>query len=259
MTIKHYYLVHIQYCGNRFHGWAKQPDVKTIHMMIDKTLGFVFGNSKFRSLGSSKTDAMVSANHYIFELFLEEPLDEETFMEGFNFNLPADIRATKVEAVDSKFNIIQSPKLKDYIYLFAHGEKHHPFAAPLMSLFPFKLDIELMKEGAALFKGKHNFRKYCTKPSQDVDFYRELYLSEIIVNDRFNANFFPKESFIFHVQGKGFMHHQIRLIMGQLVLLGKGEITLDHIKKLFQNPNSTPLDYIAPASGLILDRVEFEK
>jgi tRNA pseudouridine38-40 synthase len=163
--MKYFYLIHVQYLGFRFHGWAKQPNVKTVHQFIDKTLPFVLGHKNFKTLGSSRTDTMVSANHAIFELFINEALDIEYFFREFNRNLPSDIRIIKIEETNADFNVIQSPKTKEYIYLFAFGEKAHPFAASILSSFMEDLDIELMKEGALLFQGKHNFRKYCTKPS----------------------------------------------------------------------------------------------
>jgi len=89
---KHYYLVHIQYLGFRFHGWAKQPQVKTVHHMIDRTLKYVFGEQPFKTLGCSRTDAMVSAVHFAFELFLREPLTPN-FLNEFTLKLPPDIIA----------------------------------------------------------------------------------------------------------------------------------------------------------------------
>jgi tRNA pseudouridine38-40 synthase len=255
---KYFYLIHIQYLGFRFHGWAKQPNVKTVHQFIDKTLPFVLGHRDFKTLGSSRTDAMVSANHSMFELFLKEPLDMDEFFYELNSNLPTDIRAIKIEETDAHFNVIQTPKIKEYIYLFACGEKCHPFAAPLISSFIVDLDIVLMKEGARLFQGKHNFRKYCTKPSEKTVFDREVLVSNIEENNLYKANFFPAKSWAYHVHGIGFMRNQIRLMMGQLLRLGRGEIGLDHIKNSLIEPDEIPLDCIAPPSGLILNKLEFD-
>ena len=66
------YLIHIQFLGFRFHGWQKQPDVKTVHEMIDKTLWFVLGHEAYKTMGASRTDAKVSAQHFVFELFLND-------------------------------------------------------------------------------------------------------------------------------------------------------------------------------------------
>ena len=255
---QYYYLIHIQYLGFRFHGWAKQPNVKTIHQMIDKTLPFVLGHKNFKTLGSSRTDAKVSANHSIFEIFLKEALDTEQFLHNLNSNFPMDIKALKIEETTRDFNIIQTPKIKEYVYLFSFGEKCHPFSASLLSSFMENLDIDLMKKGAQLFQGKHNFRKYCTKPSDKTIFEREILVSKIEENTLYQASFFPDTSFVYHVHGKGFMRNQIRLMMGQLLRLGRGEISLDDIRNSLLKPDEIPLDSIAPPSGLILNRVVFD-
>ncbi len=256
--MKYFYLIHIQYLGFRFHGWAKQPNVKTVHQFIDKTLPFVLGHKNFKTLGSSRTDAMVSANHAVFELFINEALDMENFFREFNRNLPSDIRVIKIEETDTDFNVIQSPKTKEYIYLFAFGEKCHPFTASIMASFMENLDVDAMKEGALLFQGQHNFKKYCTQPNDKTVFDREVEVSFIEENKIFNANFFPDKSWAYHVHSKGFMRNQIRLMMGQLISLGRGEISLEDIELSLTDPDDIPLDYIAPPSGLILNKINFD-
>lgn len=254
---QYFYLIHIQYLGFRFHGWAKQPNVKTVHQFIDKTLPFVLGHKNFKTLGSSRTDAMVSANHAVFELFLKEPLQKELFYNELNRNLPSDIRAIHIEETDAAFNVIQSPKRKEYMYLFAFGEKCHPFTAPILTSFMDELDIELMKEGALLFRGIHNFKKYCTKPSDKIVFEREIEVSFVEENTMVTANFFPEKSWVYHIHAKGFMRNQIRLMMGQLIRLGRDEITIMDVRNSLIDPDDIPLEYIAPPSGLILNKVNF--
>ncbi len=257
MTFPFNYLVEIQYLGFRFHGWAKQPDVKTVHHMIDRTIAYVLGHEKFKTLGTSRTDALVSAVHSGFQLFLHEPIDEEKFIRAFNKNLPNDIRALGMQSVDSSFNIIQSPKLKEYVYLFHDGEKGHPFCAPFMAYFPGKLNLELLNEGARRLKGKHHFINYTTKPSPDTNFDREITDAEIRENDLFSGSFFPGNSFLFHVKSAGFLRHQVRLMMGQLVQLGREMISMDEFVHSLDNKNAAPFSFIAPASGLILWKIDF--
>ncbi len=255
---KYYYLIHIQYLGFRYHGWQKQPGVKTIESMIEKTTGFVLGHTRFKILGTSRTDSKVSANHSVFELFVDEALDIDKLEKDFNLNLPNDIRVLKVEQTDNVFNIIQAPKIKEYLYFFACNEKIHPFCAPLIASFPDSLDIELMNQGAALFKGEHNFVKYCTKPNPGAIFTRIILCSEIERNTIFTANFFPERTFVFRIQSKGFMRNQVRLMMGQLLSLGRGEISLKDIESSLEGQDEAPLRYIAPASGLVLNKIQFK-
>ncbi|WP_179345031.1 tRNA pseudouridine(38-40) synthase TruA [Winogradskyella ursingii] len=255
-----YYLIKIQYLGYRFHGWQKQPDVKTVHLMIDRTLKFILKNVKFKTLGAGRTDAMVSANEAALELFIyNEPIqDFDVFLEIFNHNLPQDIRALSIKEVEKEFNIIQDSKLKEYHYVFSEGQKNHPFCAPILTTILEPLDVEIMKKGAKLFRGTHNFKTYCYRATDRGEYERTIESSEIIENTIYVANFFPEKSYVFKVVGKGFMRNQIRLMFGCLIKLGRGELSLDYIEQTLSHDSKEVMDYIAPASGLILHSVEFE-
>ncbi len=255
---KFYYLIQLQFLGFRYHGWQKQPHVKTVQGMVKKTLCYIFDHKDFKTLASGRTDKMVSANSFYFELFTYEELSSDKLLEDLNQNLPKDIKVLSVKEVDGKFNIIHNSKAKEYLYLFSFGEKNHPFSAPFIMNFKENLDLDIIKKGARLFEGTHNFQKYCYKPSADTQFEREILCSEIIENDIFTANFFPEESYIYKVSGKGFMRYQIRLMMGTLLRLGNHEITLDEIVDSLKGGDNEPLGLIAPPSGLMLNRVEFE-
>lgn len=255
---KYYYLVTVQFLGYRFHGWQKQPYLKTLHLMIDKTLKFILEGQSFKTLGSGRTDAMVSAQEAAFELFLDQPLDDlEAFLALFNYNLPQDIRALTISEVNADFNIIQHSKIKEYLYVFAHGGKNHPFCAPLLTTILEPLDIHLMKQGAKCFEGTHFFKSYCYKATDKGVYTRTINSCEIIENNILTANFFPAESYVLKVKGKGFMRNQIRLMMGALIKLGRGDITLEYIKNSLKPDSQEVMDYIAPASGLILNHIEF--
>lgn len=259
MKYKHSYLVYIQFLGFRFHGWQKQPNLKTLHDMIDKTLSFVFDHQNIKTLGVGRTDSKVSANTYIFQLFINENFKESSFLEELNSNFPNDIKALSVKKVSNDFNIIQRPKIKEYHYYFSFGEKNHPFAAPFITGFEENLDIDLMKVGAKLFEGKHYFHKYCTKPSEYTIFNREILSCEIVENNIYTANFFPENSFVLKVKGSGFLRYQIRLMMGILLQLGCREVSLEFIRKSLKEDNDRKyLKVIAPPSGLQLYDIEFQ-
>ncbi len=256
---KYFYVIHIQYLGYRFHGWQKQPNVKTLHLMVDRTLNYIMEGKYFKTLTSGRTDAMVSAEHAAFELFLREPLEDEgVFLALFNYNLPQDIRALSIKEVDAKFNIIQHSKIKEYLYLFTYGEKCHPFCAPIMTTILDDLDIDIMKQGAKLFEGEHFLWSYCYKPTENGVYTREILQCELVENNVYTANYFPEKTYLLRVKGKGFMRNQIRLMMGTLIDLGKGKLTLKDIEDSFVPDSKVKMDYIAPASGLILNSIEFK-
>lgn len=252
------YFIKLQYLGYRYHGWAKQTGYKTVHGMVDKTLSFVLPkDSSTKSITSSRTDAMVSAQETIIELQTSKAIPEN-FLVEFNRNLPSDIKALNILNNEEFRNIIQGHKNKTYHYYFAHGKKHHPFAASIMSLFTEHLDIDLMQEGAQLFLGTHDFYRFATKPNEKTITERTITQSAIEINTTLKANFFPETSYVFKISSTGFMRNQVRLIMGQLLELGRKNITLEDLKDSISGTNKEPLQQIAPSSGLVLHCSEMD-
>ena len=253
------YLLKIQFLGFRFSGWQKQPNIKTLHDMVDKTVSFVLPKEMYKTIGVGRTDAKVSANGYYLQLFTNTLLDELLFLEELNKNFSADLRALSVKEVATSFTIINVPKIKEYHYYFSFGDKNHPFAAPFMVNVDEDLDIERMKKAANLFQGEHHFHKYCTKPTANTIFKRLINSCEIVENTEFTASFFPEKSYVFKVKGKGFLRYQIRLMMATLFEVGKGNLSLEFIKASLKEDNDREfLRNIAPASGLQLFDIMLE-
>jgi tRNA pseudouridine38-40 synthase len=254
-----YYLIQLQYLGFRYHGWQKQPGVLTVEHMLHKTLNFILENQRFKVLAAGRTDAMVSANQTYIELFVyEDELDLETFLDQFNKNLPQDIRALSIEETTADFNIIQHPKIKEYLYFFCLKEKMHPFCAPFMVNFQEDLDIELMKLGARLFEGEHDFYSFTFRPNPETKTEGNIERCELRENDIYTASFFPSQSFVLKVVGEGFKRQQIRLMMGALIDLGRHKMSLEELEKTIDGSHKIKLEHIAQASGLILNKVSLK-
>lgn len=252
------YLVKIQFLGFRFHGWQKQPAVKTVHDIVDKSLHFVFEREDYKTLGIGRTDAKVSASSYYIHLFTRFEFDKETFIKNFNKNAPADVKAISFQELPKGFDLISSEKVKEYHYYFSFGEKNHPFAAPFMTGLQENLNLERMQLGAKLFEGTHYFHKYCTKPSVKTHFKRRIDSCEIVENGILTANFFPEKSYVLKVRGKGFLRYQIRLMMATLFELGRENLSLDFIKASLQEDNDRQsFRNVAPGSGLQLYDIDF--
>lgn len=253
-----YYVINLQYLGFRYSGWQKQPHQKTIEGMISKTLKFTLPGTGFKILGAGRTDAKVSALDSAFELFLDNPIEGlDAFLVKLNKNLPPDIKAISIREVDASFNIIKDAGVKEYIYLFSFGSKNHPFCAPFLANILDELDIEVMKDAAKLFEGTHDFSAYTVKSQKNASEPRIIDSCCIRENTILKANFFPENTYVLKVVGKGFMRYQIRMIMGALIQLGKRELSLVDIEKSLSAPDTLQLTSVAPGSGLLLNRIEF--
>ena len=183
MKYSYSYLVCIQFLGFRFHGWQKQPNQKTIHESVDKTLKFVFNHEDYKTIGTGRTDSKVSSENYLFQLFISENVNEDEFITLFNKNAPSDLKGLSIKEInDSTFNIIQQRKVKEYHYYFSNEGKNHPYAAPFISGYE-NLNIDLMKDGAQYFEGTHFFGRYCTKPSSDKNLKRTIEECKIVFSN----------------------------------------------------------------------------
>lgn len=251
------YIIQIQFLGFRYSGWQKQTNSKTVQGMIDKTFFCIFEHYDFKTLGAGRTDSKVSANQFPFQLLLNEEINTEVLFKDIEKNLPLDIKVLSVEAADPEFSVITQAKTKQYQYTFTYGDLPHPYCAPFMVHFRGDLNIEIMKEGALLFAGEHNFKNYCYKPTEKTKFTRTLTKSVIKDNDHNTSSFFPKNSWIFEVEGSGFLRHQVRLMMGALIRLGLGKLSLDDIVKSLDASVDKRESLIVPSSGLVLNKVEF--
>jgi tRNA pseudouridine38-40 synthase len=252
-----FYLIRIEFLGFRYHGWQPQPGLKSVQGMMDKTFQFIFQHENFKTLGCGRTDAKVSADDYVLELFTYDSVDVELLLKDLNYSLPSDIRANSVTEIGPEFNIIQDPKIKEYHYSFSSEAKTHPYNAPFIKNFRDPLDISLMQAAAKLFEGTHNFKRYCSKPSANTIFEREILLSEIGLNDKLTSNFAPEKSFIYKVRSKGFMTYQVRLMMGALANVGQGLWSLEDLQESLTNPDGMQVKQIVPSSALCLHKVEF--
>jgi len=256
MSNKRYqYIIKTQFLGFRYSGWQKQPGQRTIEGMLLKTLKFILPQSTVKILGAGRTDAKVSAKEAAFELFTDtEITNTSDFIQLFNANLPADIRIVSCETTDVDFNIIQDIRLKEYHYYFSFGSKNHPFCAPFMANILDVLDIELMKKAAVLFVGTHDYKSYTVRHKKNAKFKRSIISCALELNTELTASFFPEKSYVLKVSGKGFMRYQIRMMMGALIKLGRGELNLEDIKASLYEDSRLTLNYVAPGSGLILHR-----
>lgn len=254
MQQKFYYLIGVKYLGFRYHGWQKQPKVRTVQGMIEKTVSYVLDHDRFKTLGASRTDKMVSCEQGYFELFTKEPIDEQSFMRGMEINLPPDIQLLSFEETDSKFNIIHHPKEKEYRYYFSFGEKPDPFCAPFLHVEPWQLEMSIMHKAAAFFVGEHNFLNYCIRPSEDTQLVRSVDFCEIQKDDRELPEYFPEDRYMLVVRGKGFLRNQVRLMMGVMIALGRGEIDWATFEKSFDGNKIEGWSYMAAPSALVLYR-----
>lgn len=252
------YLFYIQYLGLRYHGWQVQPGVRTVQGTLNKVIKYLLGHKDFNILGASRTDAGVSCEKGAFELFLKTDLDVQSFLKDVNSNLPADIRILGGHPVPLDFNVIQDVKEKEYCFYFTFGQKFHPFRSGTLAYFEGEFDVDQMRAAADLFNGTHDFRNFCHREKGDMDCVREIFSSKL---EQFEALDFDNPDvqhvYRYRVSGTGFLMHQVRHMVGAMLVVGNGSIAVDELHAALELKTDQRPWVKAPANGLVLNNIRF--
>ncbi len=241
------YKVEIAYDGRNYVGFQSQINGRAIQDTIEDVIKIIFG-VRLRIIFSSRTDAGVHAKAQVFHFDVDREIAPYKVKTSFNALLPKDMHVNKVEIVDESFHARFSVKEKTYEYLINLGEKS-PFLIGYAYQCYFKLDIEIMKKGADLLVGKHEFGSFNTTPySEKADQHRTI--SEFSLNQQ-------GDLLIIRVTGDGFLRNMVRIMVGTLIDLGRGKKNLEDIQKMLDVSNKSTRRYNIDPNGLYLVNIRY--
>ncbi len=235
----------LSFVGTNFHGWQVQPNLRTVQGVLSDALGTLFGE-KIKLIGCCRTDAGVHAKEYIANFKSSKTFPLENLLKALNAVLPEDVGVKKVWFEDLSFNARYSVSGKLYVYRVFPSHTRDPFLEPFLWRIPYNLNKEIMKKGAELFLGNHNFLGFAKLEEEDNPF---VELEECSVEE--------VDGIIeIRVRARRFLRYMVRRIAGCLIYLGMGKLTISDIKE-FLNGKRCP--YTAKAKGLTLEKVFLPK
>lgn len=205
---------------------------------------------KVKSFASSRTDAQVHAkSQWIKIISQNEVLDFEYVIDELTKRLPVDIQIISFHNCPPKFDIMGGASWKEYRYHFASP----PITESEYHLnFNETLDIELMKLAAGHFIGRGVNAKYFhlfqRRESEKVLFQREIFVSEICVEYK---------THYFRVIAPGFMRQMVRIMVGALLNVGQGRVSLVEFEESLKKGATKPVGFVAPGYGLCLQETNF--
>ncbi len=247
---KNTYILEISFLGFRYSGWQIMPGERTVEGMLQKTLSFIWRHKDFKTLGCGRTDAKVSAEQFFAQINTDQILDL-SFLEILNQNLPNDIFAKQVIQKQIGYSVLSAAKSKVYRYQFCTNSKRDVFKASFAQHFNGDMDLNKMRQGLKVLSGEHNFSCFTVKNSNTKNPFRSLEVSSL--------EYQPQNQLYFiEFKSSGFMRYQVRLMMGALVMIATGELSLDHLREMLRSGEGL-IKFIAPGSGLILKKVELSK
>lgn len=239
------YKVTLAYDGRNYAGFQSQKNALAIQDVIEKVLKRIFGQN-IRIIMSSRTDAGVHARGQVFHFDSDIRKDLGKLKYSMNSLLPKDIHVIKIEEKDENFHARFSVKKKTYEYFINIGEYDVFLNGYAYQCF-YKLDVDLMKKGAELFLGEHDFSSFNTSSLKEYP-NQVRTISEFSITQK-------KDILKITVTSTGFLRNMVRIMVGTLIDLGRGKKSLKDIEHMLKVPEKSTRRYNADPNGLYLKKI----
>lgn len=235
----------VSYDGTDYHGWQRQPGVKTIQEEIEKSLTQISGK-KITVVGAGRTDAGVHALGQTAHFKASLSLQPEEMTRALNSILPPDIRVIEIQKMNPEFHARKSALSKVYQYRIFNSPLISPFVIRYVTQWRAPLQIQAMKEASQLFVRKADFSPFSS--NRKLDPIRNVMRSVIQKKGA---------EIIYTVEADGFLRYMVRTMVGTLLEIGRGKRSPESIEVIFRNKDRSQAGSTAPAKGLCLLKVNY--
>ena len=237
----------ICYDGTRYRGWQRLNNSdNTIQGKLEQTLSRILCE-EIEVSASGRTDAGTHARMQTVSFHCNSNVSCEEILTQLRRYLPEDIGVYSCKDVSPRFHARLNAKTKTYMYRVWNSEQPCVFDRKYVLQNPENFDLDSMQYAAALFIGSHDFSAFCANKNMKKSTVRHIHTFSV---ERIG----PEIRFV--VTGNGFLHHMVRIMVGTLLEVGRGERTPESISQLF-GANRADAGELVPASGLCLMEVTY--
>ena len=237
----------ICYEGTRYRGWQRLPgQVNTIQGKLETVLSRIL-DEPIEISGSGRTDAGTHAMQQVANFHCNSNMPVEEILTQLRRYLPEDIGIYSCKNVSPRFHARLNAKTKTYCYRVWNSSSPCVFERKFVFIHAQDLNLDSMQRAAKFYIGEHDFSAFCANKNMKKSTVRYI--------ESFNIKREGNE-ILFTVTGNGFLHHMVRIMVGTLLEVGRGERHPDTIPQLFGAPRSESGELI-PACGLCLMEVTY--
>ncbi|GJM29209.1 MAG: tRNA pseudouridine synthase A [Cyclobacteriaceae bacterium] len=239
------YFIELSYNGKAYHGWQLQKNAHSIQQEFNNALEVIF-KQKIETVGSGRTDSGVHALQQVCHLDLEQPVDVQKSLYRLNSLLPNDIAVKRMfkvpDSAHARFDAIS----RSYRYFITTVK--NPFETETSYYFSKQISMQHMNEAATVLLGEQNFKSFCKKKSSADHYVCTInHASWQVDNDRY----------CFYVSANRFLRGMVRALVGTLLDVGTGKISIDQFKTVIAAQDRRKAGRAAPAQGLFLTEVVY--
>lgn len=240
----------IAYDGTSFHGWQRQPGLRTVQGVIEESAARVFRHP-IDCRAAGRTDAGVHAAGQVANIRTGVDIAVEKLRGALGARLPSDIEIRRVDEVGDDFDATQSAISKLYRYTL-YATTRRPVGR-LRDRFSYHywhpLELDRVRAAARHFVGEHDFAAMASAGSP-----RETTVRTIISVDVHRRC----EEVSIDIEGTGFLYNQVRNMVGTLLEIGRGRWTPDRVPDILASGDRQQAGPTAPAQGLCLQWVRYD-
>ncbi len=238
------YLITISYDGSKYYGFQRLNEKNTVQKEIESALTII-NKEQVVIKGSGRTDRNVHAIAQKCHFDLNYEIPPSRLKNALNSLLSDSIVVKDCIIVNKNFHARFDVKMKIYKYIINLGE-YSAIKNDYIYNYCKKLNKNKMKKAIKLLKGKHSYKSF-------VSGERNNYNSEI-----YKTNIKSKDDYlIITLIGKSFYRYMVRNIVGALISVGNGKITIKDFANLIDNENNKIIFMTVPANGLYLVDVKY--
>jgi len=239
----------VAYDVTNYCGWQIQTNGPTIEEELNKALTHLLGE-EIHVIGASRTDAGVHSlgNVCVFDTGTNIPAEKICY--AVNMGLPEDIAVQESCEVDPDWHPRKCESTKTYEYRILNRPIPLPTRRTDTYFYYGDLDIGAMRQAAKLMEGTHDFASFCSSGSAAESTVRTVYSCEILTDG---------DLITIRVSGSGFLYNMVRIMVGTLLLVGSGQLVPEDITRIIEARDRSEAGPTAPAKGLTMIGISFEK
>lgn len=263
------YFITLSYDGTRYHGWQIQPNGISVQEELQKALSTLL-RQPIEVVGAGRTDAGVHAKMMVChtDILPQSPnpssnegaqvsasVDCEQLKYKLNKILPPDIAIQKVEPVSDDMHARFSATSRTYHY-FIHSDKD-PFQRQYSwRILGKPLDFEKMNEAAKVimeYEDFTSFSKVNTDVKTNICHITEAHWEISPTTSQEGES----EQAVFVITANRFLRNMVRAIVGTLVEVGRGKITIDDVRRIIEAKDRCKAGESVPGNALFLWDIKY--
>lgn len=246
--MKKRYFIYLSYKGTAYHGWQTQPNGISVQEVLCKALSTVL-RTDIEIVGAGRTDTGVHAKLMVAHFDFEGELPKLTsFASKLNSILPKDIAVSKIIEVKADAHARFDATSRKYEYHLV--TQKNVFKTEYAARFNENLNFELMNEAAATLMDYRDFTSF-SKLHTDAKTN-----NCVIMHAQWTAS---DGEWIFTIQADRFLRNMVRAIVGTLLEVGRGKMTIEQFREVIEIKNRCKAGTSVPAQGLYLIDIQYSE